>query len=139
MTTLNQARQLVYARFMDRWVTNDQPLSPYCFDNEVLDPTPPVWVRCVVRAMPGGQATLGEKGNRKYHRKGLARVEVFAEPGRGRAGADLLCEASKNMFEGEALAGVKFSDSETAEVGLVDDDRWDLSTVSVNFDYEEVR
>lgn len=139
MTTLNEARKLVYDRFLAMWKTGGQPLTPFCFDNEVLNPTPAVWARCVVRAMPGGQSTLGAKGNRKYHRKGMARVEVFAEPGRGRAGADLLCEAAKNMFEGEALGGVKLSDSETAEVGLVDDNRWDLSTVSVNFDYEEVR
>jgi hypothetical protein len=139
MTTLNEARQLVYNRFLADWKDGADPLTPFCFDNETLDEPPLVWARCVVRSMPGGQSTLGAKGNRKYHRKGLARVEVYAEPGKGRDVADRLCEAAKTMFEGEALAGVKLTDAEIAEVGLVDDDRWDLSTVSVNFDYEEIK
>ena len=82
---------------------------------------------------------LGDPGNRKYHRKGLARVEVYAEPGSGRDRADTMCRAAQNMFEGHSLDGLMFFDTETAEQGLVDDDRWDLSTVEAFFDYEEIK
>ena len=139
MTTLNEARQIVYRRFMALWKDGAEELSPFCFDNERLDPVPAVWARCSVRSMPGGQATLGDPGNRKYHRKGLARVEVYAEPGSGRDRADTMCRAAQNMFEGHSLDGLMFFDTETAEQGLVDDDRWDLSTVEAFFDYEEIK
>ena len=138
MTTLNDARKAVYNQFTDNWIVDGTPLSPFCFDNETMNGEL-TWARCSVRSMPGGQSTLGQKGNRKYHRKGLARVEVYVPPASGLSEADRLCRAAAEMFEGSALAGLKFYDATTAEVGLVDDDRWFLSTVSVNFDYEEIK
>jgi hypothetical protein len=141
MTTLNEARDAVYARFLDEWKDDEEAaLTPFCLDNETLD-NHPTWSRCSVRSMPGGQETLGRPGNRKYHRKALVRVEVYTPPGEGLQAADLLVQKAVALFEGRSLLGttVKLYDAQTAEVGLVDEGRWFLSTFQASFDYEEIK
>lgn len=140
MTTLNQARDAVYKRFIAEWLDGADPLTPYCFDNEGLIALP-TWARCSVRSLPGGQETLGAVGNRKFKRKALARVEIYTPPGAGLQAADALVLAAMTMFEGRSLLGttVKLYDAQSAEVGLVDEGRWFLSTVQAGFDYEQVK
>lgn len=140
MTTLNQARDAVYKRFLAEWKDGAQPLTPFCFDNETLN-TELVWARCIVRSLPGGQETLGTTGNRKYKRRAFARVQIYTKPGSGTKQSDTLCQAAMTLFEGRSLLGttVKFFDASPAEIGLVDDNRWFLSTVTAYFDYEEVK
>lgn len=147
MTTLNEARTDVYTRFTAEWVSGSAPLTPYCFDNEKFDPPKDAnggaatWARCSVRSMPGGQETLGRPGNRKYTRQAIVRVEVYTPPGSGLQPADTLVQAALAMFEGRSLLGstIKLYDASSAEVGLVDEGRWFLSTIQVYFDYEEVK
>lgn len=147
MTTINQARVAVYERFLEEWVTGPDPLTPFCFDNETFDPpqTPEgkglPWARCSVRSITGGQETLGPPGNRKYTRQALARIEVYTPPGSALKPADDLCQVGLAMFEGRSLLGqgVLFTDAQTAEVGLVDEGRWFLSTVQASFDYEDIK
>lgn len=143
MTTLNEARAAVYERWLDEW----ENAAPSCFDNEAFDPPKDAsgkalpWARCSVRSMVGGQETLGEPGNRKYTRKALVRVELYGVPGVGMKAVDLLVQRAMGMFEGRSLPGtrVMLYDASSAEVGLVDEGRWNLSTVQAYFDYEEVK
>lgn len=141
MTTLNQARAAVYRRFLEEWVDGSEPLTAFCFDNEVLDGENLTWARCSVRSMPNAQETLGAPGNRKFHRRALARVEVYTQPGAGLEDADALVKTAMDMFEGRALLGttVKFYEASSAEVGLVDEGRWHLCTVQAYFDYHEIK
>lgn len=120
---------------------------PYCFDNEVF--SPPIaedgralpWARLSVRGLSGGQETLGRPGNRKYTRQAIVRLEVYTAPGSGLKVADQLCQAALRIFEGRSLpvSTLKLYDGRTQEAGLVDDGRWFLSTVQVNFDYEQIK
>jgi hypothetical protein len=145
MTTMNQARDAAYKRFIAEWPAGAFPTVPYCFDDETLDPPvgsdgrPSPWVRCSVRNLAGGQESLGVPGNRKYRRRALVRAEVFTAPGTGQKTADLIGQAALGMYEGRYLAGALTYDGRTAEVGLVDDGRWKLSTAETSFDYEEIK
>lgn len=141
MTTLNQARAAVYRRFLEEWVDGQEPLTAFCFDNEVLDGDNLRWARCSVRSVVGGAETLGAIGNRKFKRQALARVEIYVEPGTGLKDGDALVKVAMDMFEGRSLLGttVKLYDATSAEVGLVDDGRWFLLTVQAYFDHHEIK
>lgn len=140
MTTLNQARTAVYQRFLTEWVDGAAPLTPYCFDNEVLD-AQVNWARCFVVSLPNAQETLGAPGNRKFKRRALAQVNIYVKPGQGMKAADALVKVAMDMFEGRSLLGttVKFFEASSAEVGIVDEGRWFLLTVQAYFDYEQIK
>jgi hypothetical protein len=142
---MNQARDAAYKRFIAEWPGLFVAV-PYCFDDETLDPPvddatqrPGPWVRCSVRNLAGGQESLGSSGNRKYRRRAIVRVEVFTAPGTGQKAPDLMCQGALGMYEGRLLSGCLTYDGRAAEVGLVDDGRWKLSTVEAYFDYEEIK
>jgi hypothetical protein len=144
MTTMNEARAAAYDRFTSEWPTLHSDV-PFCFDDETLDPPettdlrPAPWVRCSVRNLAGGQNTLGEPGNRKFRRRAMVRVEVYTAPGTGQEDADLMCQSVLGMYEGRSLSGCLAYDGRAAEVGLVDEGRWKLSTAEAYFDYEEIK
>lgn len=140
MTTLNQARAAVYQRFLDEWKDGADPLTAFCFGNEVLD-NEEEWARCFVISLPNAQETLGRPGNRKFKRQAQVQVNVYTAPGTGMSRADQLVKVAMDMFEGRALLGtsVKLYEASSAEVGLVDNSRWFLSTVQATFDYEEIK
>lgn len=149
MTTLRQARETIYKRFMDEWKTvGGAPLTPFTFDNETFDPpkgtdgrgTP--WARCSVRNLDAGQDTLGPIGARKFYRIGLARVEIFVPPGSGRWDTDEYMMKAQALFEGRTTpsgTSIRFFEVTPQELGLIEDGRWDLSTVEARFDYEEIK
>lgn len=148
MTTLREAREAIYKRFKDEWMSGSDPLTPYTFDNEAFDPpkggdgrgTP--WARCSVRNLDAGQQTLGRAGARKFFRIGLARVEIFVPPGSGRWDTDTYMMAAQALFEGRTTPGgtnIRFFEVTPQEIGLIEDGRWDLSTVEARFDYEEIK
>jgi hypothetical protein len=145
MTTLSQARQAAYSRFVDEWKNGGNPLTPFCFDNEGFDP--PIdaagrglpWARCSVRSIGRRQQTLGAPGNRKYTSRALVRVEVYVAPSVGLKDPDVLAEKAQEMYEGRYLAGALTYGAVIREVGLVDDDHWFLSTMEATFDYEQVK
>jgi hypothetical protein len=149
MTTLREAREAIYKRFVDEWVSSGTtPLTPYTFDNEVFDPpkgtdgrgTP--WARCSVRNLDAGQQTLGRAGHRKFYRIGLARVEIFVPPGSGRWDTDTYMMKAQLLFEGRVTppgTNIRFFEVTPQEIGLIEDGRWDLSTVEARFDYEEIK
>ncbi len=147
MTTLNQAREAIYDRFNTEW-PGATSSTPFCFDNEEFDPPKgsdgrgAAWARCSVRQLDRGQTTLGRAGNRKFTSIALAQIEVFVPPKSGRYVADALLEAGKNLFEGRTPptgTTIRFFDVVVSEVGLIEDGRWDLSTVEARFDYEETK
>lgn len=150
MTTLNEARDAAYKRMIAEWPATfgSGPAAfavPYCFDDESLDTPedvagkPKPWVRLSVRNLAGGQESLGPPGNRKYRRRAAVRMEAFTAPGTGLKKPDLIVQKAIDIFEGVRLAGALTYDGRTAEVGLVNDGRWKLSTAEVNFDYEEIK
>lgn len=148
MTTIREAREAIYKRFVEEWVSGSDPLTPYALDNERFDPPAGAdgrgapWARCSVRNIDSGQHTLGRPGNRKFQRIALARVEIFVPPGSGRWDTDTYLMTAMSLFEGRpspAGTNIEFYEVLPEEIGLIEDGRWDLSTVSARFDYEEIK
>lgn len=148
MTTLREAREAIYKRFSDEWVSGPGPLTPYTFDNETFDPPKGSdgrglpWARCAVRNLDAGQETLGPIGARNFFRIAQARVEIFVPPGSGRWDTDTYLMAARSLFEGRASpsgTGILFYEVQTQEIGLIEDGRWDLSTVTARFEYVETK
>lgn len=148
MTTLNEARETIYARFVDEWVDGSDPLTPFCFDNESFDPPNgddgrgAPWARCSVRSLFAGQETLGKAGNRKFMRTAIARIEIFVPPGEGTKNADTLLITGKDMFEGRSTPSgttIRFNEVVPREIGIIENGRWHLSTIEASFEYDEIK
>lgn len=148
MTTIREAREAIYRRFVEEWVSGSEELTPYTLDNERFDPPKgddgrgAPWARCAVRNIDSVQHTLGRPGTRKFLRVALARVEIFVPPGSGRWSTDEYIMRAMSLFEGRpspAGTTIEFYDVTPEEIGLIEDGRWDLSTVSARFDYTETK
>ena len=62
MTTLNEARQVVYNTFVDDWGNE----TPYDLeDDDFTEPESGNWVRLTLKGLPGGQERQGRPGNRR--------------------------------------------------------------------------
>ena len=136
MTTLNQAREAIYAAFVAKWDVG--PVSGYTFDNEEYDPLEgEPWVRLAVRHTDARQETLGRVGNRRFSRRGTAFVHVFVPLDTGTQKADDLTSQAKSIFEGVSLPGttVRFLKVESNETGV--DGSWFGTLVRAKFEYDE--
>jgi len=116
--TLTEATKRVYETFITDWAA----LTPFVFDNENLTPPNPNndWVRVVVRHAGGGQESLGDVGRRKFNRRASVFVQCFTPENKGRAAADVLVTAARNIFEGKTLLpeSIHFTDSDVREIGV---------------------
>lgn len=138
MTTLNQAREAIYAAFVADWSVG--PASAYTFDNEKFDPPEGApWARLSVRHRGAGQETLGRPGARRFARRGAAFVQVFVPEDTGTADADSLTARARAIFEGVTLAGttVRFQDVIVRETGV--DGVWYGMMVEAIFEYDETK
>ena len=136
MTTLNQAREAIYAAFVAKWDVG--PVSGYTFDNEKYDPPEgEPWVRLSVRHSDARQETLGSVGNRRFARRGTAFVQVFVPQDTGTQKADDLTRQAMSIFEGVSLAGttVRFLNVIPRETGV--DGSWFGTLVRAEFEYDE--
>lgn len=136
MTTLSQAREAIYQRFVDVWA--DETI--FTLDNESFEPpgTEP-WVRVSVRHSASTQSTLGGLGNRKFTRFGSAFIQIFVLGDKGTTESDQLSTKANNAFEGISLVGttVRFLDVIVREAGP--DGKWYQVVVEAAFEYEEIR
>lgn len=137
MTTITQAREAIYAAFVNASAINAAQLT---FDNEVFDPPDnKPWIRLSVRHNSMSQETLGRVGDRKFQRLGTTFTQIFVRTDNGTDEADELAISAKNVFEGVRLAGttVRFLDVLVREVGP--DGKWYQVVVEANFEYDETR
>ena len=138
MTTINQARQSVYSRFKAQWEAQAPPVPAYTFEAEKF--TPPVgapWARATVRNLVGFQETLGPPGARKFGRRALVFVQIFAPAGSGMAGLDLLGSLARGIFEGVSFDGLSFAGATLQEVGV--DNGWNQVQLEAPFFYDETK
>ena len=134
MTTINEARQAIYARFISQWGTQTE----FTFDNEPFtEPVSDPWVRLAVRNTDGGQETLGQSGNRRYTRDASIFVQVFTLIDTGTQEADTLARIARNIFEGERFSGVFANDGTIREIGP--DGKWYQTNVEIAFFYDEIK
>jgi len=137
MTTLAEAREAIYQRFVDVW--NDETV--YTFDNEDFKtPKRDPWVRLVVRHEGAFQETLGQVGNRRFARVGRVLVQVFTAEDQGTSRSDELVMLATSAFEGVTLASstVRFSEVSFREVGA-GDDKFFQALVDAPFEYDETK
>lgn len=134
MTTINEARTVVYERFEAAWGA----LSAFTFENEAF--TPPVglpWVRVSVRNLDSEQECLGSPGHRRFKRNALAFAQVFVPGDSGTKDSDTLAEAFRDIFEGVSVTGLDFRAASTREVGV--DNGWHQTLAEAPFDYRETK
>lgn len=135
MATINEARKLMYDKFINDWGAT----TLIDTDNgEFIEPESDPWVRVVSRGQEGGQSSFGKKGNRKYERKGIFFVQVFTPVNTGLSESDRLAQLAIDILEGERLSGqVWTGNSVNREVGA--QGKWYATNVETEFTYEEIK
>lgn len=136
MTTMAQAREAIYQRFVNEWGST----LVYTFDNEDFNPPDNAsWARVAVRHLASTQETLGASGNRKFARRGSVFVQIFTLQDTGTANVDTLATKVREMFEGRDIAGtnIRFYDVIVQETGP--SGKWYQTTVEAQFEYDETR
>lgn len=135
MATINEARQLIYDKFILDW--NDE--TPFDLDNEDFnEPEDTPWVRTVVRNRLSNQDSLGPVGVRKFLRVGAVFTQIFVPIDTGVEEADRLAELIRVMFEGVRLTGgLWFFATDVRELGPVDD--YYQIVIESNFNYEQTK
>ena len=74
MTTVVDARELIY----DRFVTNWGSTTDFWFGNEEADPSPgTAWLRVSVTHTDSQQQTIGAAPFRKFQRNGIITFQIF--------------------------------------------------------------
>lgn len=135
MTTLAQATQAIYARFVDQWDEDD---AVYTFDGENFqEPVDASWIRLSIRHLPSNQDTLGESGNRQFRREALVVINIFTPTNAGRASGDSLAQAARSIFEAVGFDGLNFFESDVEELGI--DGLWYQVVVKSKFTYNEMK
>ena len=146
--THEAARDAILDKFKAAWDAGTPAVNggdiPSVEWPNVDPPDPPLtegnapWARVTVRHGPGGQATLGEAGARRFSRTGTVTVQIFVPAAkRGLVTGDRLGNVALSAFEGERSEDVWFSDVEMREVGV--DGAWHQTNVSATFNYEVVK
>lgn len=135
MTTLNEARQVVYNRFITEWGVT----TPFVLDNEQFDAEQinSAWVRLSIKNKIAGQETLGVIKRRRFKRDALLFVQVFTPVNIGLSEGDILCEKVRCIFEGINISDVWFSASTIRENGT--DGAWFQMLVETEFSYEQIK
>lgn len=134
MTTLDEATEIVYQRFVDEWGAT----TVFTLENEEFkEPDEDPWVRVSVRQLSRGQSTLGKVGGRRYLSLASAFVQVYTRANTGVQQGGVLAKQAADVFEGVSLSGLRFMDTVVRETGV--DGKWYQHVMEVNFDYEETR
>ncbi len=134
MTTLGEAKESVYSRFVTEWAAE----TPFVFDNEELEePTNDPWVRVVVRSLSRRQETKGRTGNRRFRSSALVFVQVYTRTNIGVKQGDELAVQAMGIFEATSFDGLDFNDGAVRESGP--DGKWYQHLVEIAFDYDEIK
>lgn len=134
MTTLSEAREAIYQRFVDQWVTT----TDFGFDNEEFEePADEPWARLTVRSLSRAQDTLGRIGNRRFRSNALVFVQVFTRSNVGMKQGDDLATQAANIFEGVSFSGLDFREAAVSEIP--DSGKWNQHVVEAPFDYDEIK
>lgn len=136
MTTLSEAKEAVYQRFVDNYT--GVALDKITFDNEDFnEPGTGAWVRLVVRSTARVQDTLGKPGNRRFRSSASVFVQVYTEVDTGVQQSDTLAKEAADIFEGVSFSGLDFQSAVVRETSP--DGKWYQSVVEAEFDYDEIK
>lgn len=133
MTTMNEAKEAVLARFVANWADP----ADYVFDNERYDGDAE-WLRVTVRNVTAQQETLGRVGNRRFMRYATVFIQVFTPIGTGTQRLDALATAARDIYEGVSFSGLRFTQAGVIrETGS--DETWNRAIVELPFQYDETK
>ena len=132
MTTLGEAKESVYSRFVTEWAAT----TPFVFDNEEGSTDDP-WVRVTVRSLSRGQETMGRTGNRRFRSAALVFVQVYTRTNVGVQQGDALATQARDIFEAVSFDGLDFNDGVVRESGP--DGKWYQHVAEIAFDYDEIK
>lgn len=136
MTTLNEARDLVYKTLLDNY--NGVPKEHITLENEDFKtPDNSSWLRLSIKTTSRRQYTLGGVGNRRFKTKAYAYMQIFTPINIGTKMGDLLAIEAANIFEGKRFDGLVFGAANVQEMGP--DGKWYFYLVESRFDYFETK
>jgi hypothetical protein len=158
-TTINQAREAVYRQFRDNWIASvlvtieawgltipgltDDPMVPYAFGDEKIDPPNGPWVRVSVQHLTSSRTSIGGCGNRRFQRPAIAFFQFFMPPDQegGSEVMDLLVESARRVFEGRRIdpEGLNFDAVTPRENGVIEKGRWTNTTLEAPFWYDVIK
>lgn len=159
MTTPNQAREAIIARFIASYVpvafadvvdanptVQDQlRRARYSFDNEAAEsansvsPANESWCRLTVTEAGSRQETLGASGARRFRREGVARLALYCPPTKGTLKSDAMVKAFRDTFEGVSFSGLYFTDCQVNDLGITQEGAsWRVDALA-NFWFEEIK
>ena len=108
-------------------------------DGTQRDPAKP-FAAIYVKHIPGGQATFGRAGQRRFRRRGLVNVQVYA-PLNNRVGLSLaenLAIIARDAYEGVGTSsGIWFRNTYITESGT--EKSWYRMDVFSSFEYDELK
>lgn len=136
MTTLNDAREAIYARFVANFT--GVASTRWSFENEEFtEPDDGSWIRLTVRNLKRSQNTLGKTGNRRFRTKAMVFVQVFTEINSGVQTSDNLLKEAGDLFEGVSFSGLDFREADYHNTDA--SGNWKTSVVEAYFDYDEIK
>jgi hypothetical protein len=81
--------------------------------------------------------SLGAVGNRRYERRGLVLIQLYAAVNRGLLRLDELANTALGLFEGKTIDQVFFYDARPQEAPK--EGQWARLNVIVEFTYDEIK
>lgn len=136
MTTLNEAREDIFSKFVEAVPDGfTVALQNEDLATEKLEE----WARCSVFNTLFQQNTLGSKGKRRFERRGVMRVNIFVEGGKGTSRLDEVSTLVRDAYEGFTfeITSVTFFDVSVNEIGP--SGKWYQYDVVGNFRYYETK
>jgi hypothetical protein len=135
MTTLPEATEAIYQRFVTGWDISD---AVYTFDGEQFEePDAEPWVRISVRNVGSTQESLGQVGNRKFERIASVIFNIFTPANEGVGSGLVLAQLLLGLFEAVNFSGLRFFESDVREQGT--DGLWYGVVVESKFTYNETK
>lgn len=137
MTTIDEARQIIYKEFVDNFTGTPN----YVFDNKdspFEESSVSEWVRFIVRSSTrnldsfGGDTVNGFLKNRT-----LARIiaTCFVKTNTGGKKSDIILGEIKNIFQQKNISGLSFRVAEFRDIGV--SGRWFMKEVDILFEFYE--
>lgn len=138
MTTLNEAKEAIYARFLAQFTgTPNIAFENEATDFDVQDASLTEWVRLTVRSTARAQETLGPEGARKFRSAATVFVQVYTLSNTGVKQGDTLATEARDVFEATSFSGLDFNNGLVRESGA--EGRWFQHVAEIDFDYDEIK
>jgi hypothetical protein len=142
-----EATQLILARWEDEWDIlhppdgGDPAYVPYTYTSEgfATDALGDLgsWVRLTIRHTTSKQLTQGSAPYRKWERRGLILVQLFAPIDQGVGALATLAGDVRTCLEGYRAEDLNLYEATTADER--EDGVWAMKTLSIRFRYVETR